>query len=510
MSQSSQHTPRVDGSTPRSGLEHEPGVVDIMNTPRLNPARSSVEAFAESRRQSHTTASLADVQGDGVSVGAPVLDDAQGEQSQPDVGIDFDLLQNWILNSRIAKGFEEEGLSADKSTREPSSTIPPEVRQLPTEGVPPCEKSNSSILNQPDPKGTSRRGVHQPRFTFFSSASESTIHGSTFADLFSPGDDVRKFFSDSVWWLNVREPSKGEVSIICKALGIHPLTTEDITTQEQREKIEIFSSYYFASLRSFRTAKHEHRDEFDPVSVYVIVFRQGILTFQSVVNENDHASSVRNKISSLKDHVSLSSDWLCYALIDDIVDSFAPSIRKLESQTDAIEDEVFFVRDSASSNSLLRDIGRLRKNCLSLMRLVGGKADVLRSFTKRCNQDYKMMPRTEIGLFLGDVQDHVVTMVGNLSHYDRILARSHSNCLAQLSITNIEQGISTNRTLNKITLLASIIVPMHLVTGLWGMNVRVPFQEDRVDSLAPFFTIIAAMVLFCGLILGWAHRLRIL
>lgn len=187
------------------------------------------------------------------------------------------------------------------------------------------------------------------------------------------------------------------------------------------------------------------------------------------------------------------------------MDSFAPIISSLEREADSIEDEVFVSREQDSSQ-FLRNIGRTRKNCMALMRLLGGKADVLRGFTKRCNENYKVTPRMDIGMYLGDIQDHVVTMVTNLGHFEKILARSHSNYLAQLSIHNIEQGTDTNRVLSKITFLASILVPMNLVSGLFGMNVEVPFQNT--EGIIPFFTIMSSLIFFCIIVLIWARKAK--
>jgi magnesium transporter len=190
---------------------------------------------------------------------------------------------------------------------------------------------------------------------------------------------------------------------------------------------------------------------------------------------------------------------------DDIVDSFAPVIHKIEQEADSIEDEVFVARQD-DANQFLRKIGRLRKNVMALMRLLGGKADVLRGFTKRCNENYKVTPRMDIGMYLGDIQDHVVTMVINLGHFEKMLSRAHSNYLAQLSINNIAQGTDTNRVLSKITVLASMLVPLNLVCGLFGMNVKVPFREE--DDLIPFFVILGSLAFFCVIFMGWARRYR--
>ena len=154
-----------------------------------------------------------------------------------------------------------------------------------------------------------------------------------------------------------------------------------------------------------------------------------------------------------------------------------------------------FIARSDDMAQFLKKIGIARKNVMGLMRLLGGKADVLKGFTKRCNENYKVTPRMDIGLYLGDIQDHVVTMMTNLGHFEKMLSRAHSNYLAQISIDGIIQGTATNRVLSKITLLASIIVPLNVVTGLFGMNIHVPWQE--VETLVPFLCVLASLISFC-------------
>lgn len=190
---------------------------------------------------------------------------------------------------------------------------------------------------------------------------------------------------------------------------------------------------------------------------------------------------------------------------DNIVDSFAPVINQIELEADAIEDEVFVMRFD-DSNTFLRSIGRVRKNCMALLRLLGGKADVLRGFTKRCNENYQVTPHMDIGMYLGDIQDHVVTMATNLGHFEKILSRAHSNYLATLSINNISQGTDMNRVLSKITMLGSILVPLNLVCGLFGMNVRLPLEE--VTNLGPFFGIVGFMVVLCAMMVSVARCKR--
>lgn len=89
------------------------------------------------------------------------------------------------------------------------------------------------------------------------------------------------------------------------------------------------------------------------------------------------------------------------------------------------------------------------------------------------------------GLYLSDIQDHLITMTQNLNHYEKILSRSHSNYLAQISIEMTDANNQINDVLSKLTALGTVLVPMNLVTGLWGMNVHVPGQDVPVSSAFP-------------------------
>ncbi|KAJ9368589.1 hypothetical protein DTO282F9_3273 [Paecilomyces variotii] len=330
------------------------------------------------------------------------------------------------------------------------------------------------------------------RFSFFSSESQSTVHASELGDLVLPGDTFRDLFQlgpeGGVWWLDVLNPTEAEVGALSRAFSIHPLTAEDIVTQEAREKVELFKQYYFVCFRTFYQVDKTSEDYLEPVNLYMVVFRDGVITFS--FTENPHAANVRKRIGKLRDYVSLSSDWICYAMIDDIVDSFGPVIREVEIESEAIEDHVFVARVD-DFESFLPRIGELRKKVMSLMRLLGGKADVIRGFSKRCNEQYSVTPRGDIGLYLGDIQDHVVTMMSNLGHFEKMLSRSHANYLAQLNVTNLVLGNHVNKVLSKVTLIATMLVPMNLICGLWGMNVPVPGRDS--ENLGWFFGIVGIL-----------------
>jgi magnesium transporter len=173
---------------------------------------------------------------------------------------------------------------------------------------------------------------------------------------------------------------------------------------------------------------------------------------------------------------------------------------------------------------------------MGLLRLMGNKADVVKGLAKRCNENWSMAPKSDIvsgifvccrfsfhthhghheqGLYLSDIQDHLITMTQSLNHYEKLLSRSHSNYLAQISIDMTDANNQINDVLSRLTALGTILIPMNLVTGkdifctdsfcltdgvagLWGMNVHVPGQDDH-DTYSWFIGVICFLVAIGGI-----------
>ncbi|KAH0543357.1 hypothetical protein FGG08_002313 [Glutinoglossum americanum] len=430
--------------------------------------------------------------------------------------IDFEALEEFVAEDSRNRAPElrrrKYSLSSQSAARKIFGDLrpkgpAPELPKIVTPETSPSDKSasNSVIddgsvidekigLNRRCTLSRGRGSLMEPnRFTFFSSEIDTSIHTAALGDLVLPGESFRDIFelppSGGVWWVDVLNATVDEIHAMCKAFKVHPLTLEDILTQETREKVELFKRYYFVCFRSFCQVDKTSEDYLEPLMVYLVVFREGILSFS--FRQNPHAQNVRKRIGKLRDTTALGSDWLCYALIDDIVDGFGPTINDIEKETDMIEDSVFTARPDDASN-LLRQIGLCRKKVMTVMRLLGGKADVIKGFAKRCNEQYEMTPRSDIGLYLGDVQDHVVTMMSNLNHFEKMLSRSHSNYLAQIQLDSITTGNRANEVLSKITLVATILVPLNLICGIFGMNVPVPGRSS--NGLGWFFGIIGVIL----------------
>jgi magnesium transporter len=311
----------------------------------------------------------------------------------------------------------------------------------------------------------------------------------------------KRYGNRPTFWLDVLSPTETEMRMISKAFGIHPLTAEDILMQEAREKVELFRSYYFVSYKSFELDTHSE-DYLEPVTLYFVVFRDGVLSFH--FSQSPHPANVRRRIRQLKDYLILSADWIAYALLDDVTDVFAPLIQSIEDEVDEIDNSILQLQSEAeesskgprarlqekaqdaekrseagetgvdASGNLLRRIGQARRRVTLATRLLGNKADVIKAFAKRCNEQWDVAPRSEIGLYLGDIQDHIVTMNSNLTHYESLLGRAHSNYLAQLNFMTAARQEETNAVLGKLSVLGTIFLPLNVVTGMFGANFKVP------------------------------------
>ncbi|SGZ58907.1 CIC11C00000000639 [Sungouiella intermedia] len=402
------------------------------------------------------------------------------------------------------------------------------------------------------------------RFSFFHSDNEETVHAPDLASLLLPGQSTRELFKngEGTWWLDCTCPTDSEMKTLAKAFGIHPLTAEDIRMQETREKVELFRNYYFVCFHTFEPDK-ESEDYLEPINVYIVVFREGVLTFH--FSPILHPANVRRRVRQLRDYVDVSADWLCYAMIDDITDGFAPVITAIEYEADAIEDSVLVARQ-INFSSMLRKIGESRRKVMTLMRLLSNKADVIKMFAKRCQDEAfqqgplvtgasrvnlsglgssfagntspppstqgisfgpgpgappglmtggqfqmtgeRVQPRADIALYLGDIQDHVVTMFQNLSAYEKIFSRSHANYLAQLQVESFNSNLTVTKILGNVTLIGTLFLPLNVITGLFGMNVKIPGQDG--SNLGWFFGILGFMLcavigLFVGVKLWLKH-----
>ncbi|KAF9437340.1 CorA metal ion transporter [Entomortierella beljakovae] len=382
--------------------------------------------------------------------------------------------------------------------------------------------------------------------TIVSSATIKTDNGPRTPSVFS------ELLKDGCYWLDILDPSDFDMQILSEYFHVHPLTIEDISTEEVREKYEVFRHYYFVC---FRTIDQDFSSGsyFQPASMYSVVFKDGLITFH--FRPTNHHLNVLRRIERLQSQITLNPDWINYALLDDITDSFAPPILTIQDEVDCIDELVLLLRENETTD-MLRRIGSCRKNVMTLSRLLSNKADVVRGLMKRFDERYTVAsvigvnpPAVsnigvnsttaapgasgfkveeginaggiihtqhhrdgEIMLYLGDILDHVLTMLQSLWGYDKILDRSHSNYLAQISLEINQLSNKTNDVVGRLTFFASLIVPMTFITGLWGMNIHVPGQgeAEEGETLYWWWAMIGFMAIYCVVAIFFGKRYELI
>ncbi|CAG8122054.1 unnamed protein product [Penicillium nalgiovense] len=378
------------------------------------------------------------------------------------------------------------GLVADHPIRAPTPTL--------TNG----ESTLQEKLSTPDIDGETTQ------FSFFSAQNDVITRADSIQMLKSSSAAFENFMETGMhtglWWLHVSTPSNEDIDALSRVLDIHPLTVEDIKMRELREKTELFGPYYFVALRLPQSPKMAIGARASSANIYGIVFHEGIVSF--TYGNNQHAAHVCSRIKKQPRQLSLTSDWICYALIDDIVDDFAPLINRVQTGVEMVEDGVSVTRPG-DIGLALQSIYKYRKEVTHIRQLLHDKTDVIRSFARHCGS-LGSTP-AEVALYLSDIQDHVLTMMANLANAEQMLSRSQSKYLSQLSFDSTCMRNTIAGTLARLTGIGAFIVTMQAITGLFSMNVSVPGLD--VAGLSWWFGILGLILGLVLLFLAIAKRI---
>ncbi|KIX07441.1 uncharacterized protein Z518_02094 [Rhinocladiella mackenziei CBS 650.93] len=333
--------------------------------------------------------------------------------------------------------------------------------------------------------GTPISQSESPRISLFLTRIGSFIHAENLDNLLSHQTSFRDasnmaLFTKETWWLDILNPTDDEIDTVSETFSLHQLTTEDIKTREAVEKVESFKQYYFCSFRSFY---QDNEANVKPTNLYVVVLKWGVVTF--AFGQSQHAANVRKRIGKLDDGAPLSGHWICYALIDDIIDSFGPVISRIERETSAAENSIL-ITPAHDSSPLLRQIYRCRNTVMALLGVLRSKATVIKGFARQHRDEQNttggadtnttsiVAPRDKIDAYLDDIQDHVVTMMSDLDYFENTLSRLQLNYQAQLSTYGLQSRRRTIRVLGRMAAIGGLVMGLNVVCGLFGMNVPVP------------------------------------
>ena len=257
----------------------------------------------------------------------------------------------------------------------------------------------------------------------------------------------------TVTWINI--DGIHEVSLIEKIgnhFEMHPLILEDIVNSTQRPKLEDFGHYIFIILKMIYFDEKENATKIEQVSL--ILGENYVISFQE--REGDIFESIRERIRKGKGRIrKMGSDYLAYALLDAVVDSYYLILEKLGEQLEDLEDRVVSNPQPETS----QEIHKLKREMIFLRRSVWPLREVINSLERGESPLIKKACR----IFLRDVYDHTIQVIDTVETFRDMVSGMHDTYLS--SISN-----KMNEVMKVLTIIATIFIPLTFIAGIYGMN----------------------------------------
>jgi magnesium transporter len=270
-------------------------------------------------------------------------------------------------------------------------------------------------------------------------------------------------------WLGLFEPGDDELAEVRGAFGLHELAIEDAQNVHVRPKIETYDhGVWLVILRTAHYDDVAEEVQFGQISVFlaptfVITVRRG------VASELRGARQRLEQRPELLASGSLSALW---AILDQVVDGYRPVVAGLEHDIDQIEATVF-----SGTVAPTERIYSLRGEATDFYRAVHPLLAVVAT-VRRTADAPKLKP------YLRDVQDHLLLVNEEVAAQRDLLGTVLQANMAVLSVEQTKISLRQNSTIEQLTILATVFLPLTFVTGFFGQNFG--WLVSHVDGLAAF------------------------
>jgi magnesium transporter len=255
---------------------------------------------------------------------------------------------------------------------------------------------------------------------------------------------------EGIAWIGLYKPSEDEFGSVAEEFDLHPLAVEDALEAHQRPKLERYGKTLFVVLKPARYVDETENVEFGEVHIFVgkdfiITVRQG---------EAPDIGGVRQDLEADPELLRHGPEAILHAIMDRIVDDYAPVVEGLENDIQEIEAEVFGGRPDVSRRiyELSREVIQFQRATQPLEGMIG---NLMRG------EAIEVDP--EVRRYLRDVQDHAIQVAEKLAGFRELLQNILSVNLTMSSITQNEQ-------VKKISAWAAILFAPTLVGTIYGMN----------------------------------------
>lgn len=291
-------------------------------------------------------------------------------------------------------------------------------------------------------------------------------------------------------WINVDGLHRVDViEKIGMAFDLHPLVLEDILHTEQRAKVEDQDDYIFFILKMI--SYDEETEQVESEQFSLLLGRGFVLSFQE--RPGDVFETVRERLRKNKGRLRrYGSDYLAYALLDAVIDSYFSVLERLGERIEALEEKIMENPDSDTLNSihsLNRELIFLRKAIWPVRELVGN----LEKWESPLINE-KTVP------FLKDLEDHVLRVIETIGTFRELAIGMREVYLSSMSNR-------MNEVMKLLTIVATLFIPLTFVAGIYGMNFKVmpELEWPWGYPLALGLMLVVALVM-----LFWFRRRRLL
>ncbi|MGB8191207.1 MAG: magnesium/cobalt transporter CorA [Chitinophagaceae bacterium] len=256
-----------------------------------------------------------------------------------------------------------------------------------------------------------------------------------------------------IYWINIDGLRKRDVELISNQFGIHPLIMEDILSVGQRPKMDDIEGVLYGLLNMMYFDEKQHTVEQEQISI--VLGKNFVISFQDDP-DRDVFNPLRDKLRLINSKVrQRTADFLCYSMIDMIVDNYYIVMEKLGDRIEILEDEII-----RSSNKLsLARINQLRKELIVLKRNIPPVRDLVGGFLR--SESELLDDRTT--KYFKDVYDHIV-QANDLSENYRDMMMN----LQDLYLSNV--NLKTNEVMKVMAVVTCLLAPATVIGGIFGMN----------------------------------------
>lgn len=298
-------------------------------------------------------------------------------------------------------------------------------------------------------------------------------------------------------WIGLYRPSEAEIREVADEFGIHALVVEDALSGHQRSKLERYGDVLFMVLRSARYLDASEEVEFG--EIHVLVGKDFVVTIRHA--ESPDLGRVRRRLEGDPALLRLGPEAVLYAILDEVVDEYAPVLAGLENDIDEIESQLF--EEGVDATQRIYELGREVIDFQRAVQPLAGMLDALLRGSAKYHVD------EELQRYLRDVLDHTLrvserantfrTVLDNaLTVESTIVARRQNEEMRRMTELSIRQ----NDEVKKISGWAAILFAPTLVGTVYGMNF------DHMPELHWVLGYPMAVALMVGMGLGlyWAFK----